>query len=285
MVATMAVLGIMGVFIVQTIDVVNKTTSRSEGMLDSSSEARLVLDRIGKDLTGMFVRRDMDYIFENPTVSADDIMRFYSEVFTETSIDSTMVRFSLVGYRVDDDGTGTDAKLALFRGAKGYTYLDNNIMGLDFVSTTDSITGLVTETINVISIDKDPTTGANRLNDSDYDLLSPNVFRMEIAIIDGSGALKSKIPTDSLHGGAASADIEDAKYLIVGIAILSPDDRARLTKAQIKSLADALPRVVNGQTPFDAWDKYIEGSTALPGPSGIVSNVRFFQRAYPLSDR
>lgn len=250
-------------------------------MLDTSSEARLVLDRVGRDLAGMFIRKDMDYVFENPTVSADDIMRFYTEVYTETPQTNsgiqqqTMVRLSLVGYRVDEDGTG--GKLALYRGAKGYSYLDNGFMGLDFATVTSG-SGPATEVINVIAIDT--------LSSPDYDLLSPNVFRMEIAVIDGQGDLKSSIPKDSLHGGNDSADIEDAKYLVVAIAILSPEDRARLEPRNIDDMADELGRVADDETPFEAWAEYIDGTRTFTGiPPSIANNVRYFQRAYPLSDR
>lgn len=283
MVATMAVLGLMGIFIVQTVDVVNKTTARSEGMLDTSSEARMVLDRIGLDLAGMFIRRDMDYVFQNyePPDSAD-IMRFYSEVFSDSgnnNVDATFVRLSLVGYRVTTDGTGTDGKLALFRGVKGYTYLDNNFMGLQFETETDPITNITSELINVKQIDS--------LTNGDYDILSPNVIRLDLAIIDGSGTLRSAIPQANLHGGnRTSADIEDAKYLIVGIALIGPDDRMRLTADQLEDIAGELPNVSPGQTPFDAWKDFIDGSRSFTDiPPLIANNVRYYQRAYPLSDR
>jgi len=198
---------------------------------------------------------------------------------TDINIDETLVRLSLVGYRVQVDGTATESKLALFRGAKAYTYFDKEFMGLDVTTTNNAVTGLDETTLDVASIDAlDPAT--------DYDLLSQNVFRLEIAIIDSSGALKSSVPTASIHtGGAPSADILDAAYLIVGIAVLSPEDREKLSPNEINDMAGVLDNVTNDETPFEAWADYIDGTRTLPGPPAVVNNVRYFQRAFPLSDR
>lgn len=283
MVATIGILGLMGIFVVQTIDVVRKTTERSEGMLDAASEARLALDRIGLDLAGMFIRKDMDYEFQNLAYNdaADDIMRFYSEVFTRhasSAISDESVRLSVVGYRMIQDD---DNKLALYRGSRGISYFESltgdNFMGLKPLTGTDNF--------DVVSL---WTVDATLAGTANYDLLSPGVFRLEIALIDSDGNLVDVAPTASLHGGAATTDIEDIAYLIVGIAVLSPEARIKATSSHVNALASALPAVTASQpTPFEAWAGYIDGSTSFPTavPIAIANNVRFFQRAYPISDR
>jgi type II secretory pathway pseudopilin PulG len=151
---------------------------------------------------------------------------------------------SLVGYRVQE--SSSDRYFQVERGATGSNW-DGNPLGAGSLPTT---------------------------NDADYEVLSDGIFRMEICYLKKSdGSLTNVRP----------ALVGDIAALVVGVAVIAKESRAKLSDAQIKELADALPDPADGDAPVIGWRNALEQTGFASGvPREAVKAVECYQRAYPL---
>lgn len=98
------------------------------------------------------------------------------------------------------------------------------------------------------------------------DLYSEGVFRLEVAFLNRDGTLTSTAPASS----------DDIQALVVGTAVLDSSIRGRLSDSELAALATALPDVVDGKTPRDAWSASVFGGKVAP-------YVRFYQQTFALN--
>ncbi len=97
------------------------------------------------------------------------------------------------------------------------------------------------------------------------DVFSDHCFRIETAFVLKDGSLTNVMPSD----------LSTVKAIIVGLAVLDAEHRARLTDAEITQLASKLEDVPAGKTPLEVW-KAADFSRKESG------QVRFYQQTFYL---
>lgn len=97
------------------------------------------------------------------------------------------------------------------------------------------------------------------------DVFSDHCFRIETAIVLKDGSLTNVMPTD----------LSEVKAIIVGLAVLDAEHRARLTNDEIAELASKLDDVPAGKTPLEVWK-----TTAFSRKE--AGQVRFYQQTFYL---
>jgi prepilin-type N-terminal cleavage/methylation domain-containing protein len=209
MLVSVTVLVLIMAFIAQMMNSATISTTLSGKHVDSDAEARLVFDRMSADFARMSHRTDVDFIFakqpyyqqmetsgglSGETSGTDCRMFFYSESpaypAAVSGTDSSSV--ALIGYTVNTTGTSYTPAYSLQRLSKGLTLntqinqssggSGNETSSMLFLTATGqgglplTPTGLLNSESAVIGVYPDPPSDV-----SDYDLLSPEVFRMDFA--------------------------------------------------------------------------------------------------------
>lgn len=301
----MALLAMLGLFLVQVLASTNRSSSYSNRSVDAAAQARIAFERIGIDLDNMVKRADADAVFTNSlSGTAKNLLLFYSTV-TAPGLSSAANRgVSLVSYRVQihPDNNGL---ICLQRAAKPVP-LDTSSWG------TQAFMGLQASGLPVPLNMSDPSFPiALTAADADYDILAQGVFRMvvgfqlrpdnnSVTLQDNTsfdhamGQLVYSPPVRVLQNSdktqtATLVDIDRIGAVVVGLVAIDGETIRNmgtahsLTETELKSLADdfAVPDV--NQLPADKWSPVADSlasSTSLPAP---VRNVRVFQRAFPMT--
>jgi prepilin-type N-terminal cleavage/methylation domain-containing protein len=278
------------------------TTSRSA---DSSIAAREVLDRIGKDVTGMLIRPDIDQYYVNAV--GNDKMFFYSYVtgyFTSTaSLQQGPV--SLVGYRIS---TSANASLPpqLERLTQGIPWTGTgSLPALPFLvfpaqTSTTPVAAVATSTIpsvwNVIV--NDPDTAP-----SFWHTIGSQVFRFEVCYQLRDGSFTQTAPTPSTPPPLSTSttspvppvagSINDTIGFVVAIAVLDAKSRQIVQASSWPHLIAALPdptaQNLSASPPLlmdSIWNSQINQTTFAQTaniPATAAQEVRVYQRYYPLN--
>jgi prepilin-type N-terminal cleavage/methylation domain-containing protein len=204
MLVSVAVLVLILVFATQMMNMATISTGLSNKHGDADSQARTVFDRIARDFAGMPQRQDIDFLFEkqqsgSTTSGSNDEIFFYSEAPAFTPWSSAMYptnppdpksSVALIGYCVNtginNTGAGNPAPPAhcLQRLSKGLTWDENAFLTFQQPGTVNSSNNPYTSTTiagnaftsNAILSAPPSYSGTG---DSAYDVLSPEVFRLE----------------------------------------------------------------------------------------------------------
>lgn len=236
MLVAAAVLALMALFITQIISMSSNSISMTSKKLDAVAEGRFAMDRIGTDLTARLKRTDVPMRFEKHV--GNDSIAFYAEVPGYSGTRDS----SLVEYRVPTTG------------AHKYQ-LERGVVGMGWTSTPQ--------------IDFQAAS-LPALTDSDFDLISGSVLRLEFSYLMDTGKLQSSY-----------GDGETVKAIVVAMAMLDARSRKMLEDGDLQILATALPDPVENQSPMAAWQSAID----QPGFAGSVPDrarqgLRLFQRFY-----
>jgi hypothetical protein len=176
--------------VVLVTEMVNKTltlTLNGRKRLDADSEARLVLDRMALDFDQIVQRKDVDYIFAKQ--SGNDAMFFFSEAPAFYSNTSTSLNaknsVSLVGYRINNNNTYAPNTPVIERLGKGLTWDgkesgQNTPGGVVFLSGTGTSPDSASTIVGVWGSTIGTSANSFGGNDSNYHILSNQVFRLEI---------------------------------------------------------------------------------------------------------
>jgi len=243
----------------QMISTTSRGSQKSHQLVDAASQARIVLDRIGYDLSFMPQRKDMHYLFENK--SEGNVLQFISQV---NAVEGNR-GVSLVGYEIRPDSQN---KRSLYRGVHGYNWEDSRFFGITSKEVPVSLAHLPREL---------------NLTESDYDVLSEGVFKIALSFQKKSdGKLYSKMPTYEVNGISVPA-ITNLAALVVGIALVDLPTRQIVTDEQLETISSRLGEIPDGTSPLVLWhqqihEDYKKFSQDLPPV--IAQSVRLFQRFY-----
>ncbi len=185
---SVAILSLLTVMITQLTNNASSTTLKNLKYLEAEGQARMVFDRMASDFFKMVKRSDTDIIFAKSP--GNDGLFFYSEApaYYENAEIARSAKNSvaLIGYRIN-------SKLQLERLGKGLTWdepaggtVPGSVVFLTFSS--GSAGPDLASTIE----GKWPSIGSFRGNysngtDPDYNVLSDQVFRLEVAFLLSDG--------------------------------------------------------------------------------------------------
>lgn len=239
MLVAMVILALMVLLIAQIISISSRSLQSNSRKLDGIAEGRFVLDRLGFDLASRVRRPDVPARFsKNP---GNDTLGFYGEIEGYGG----QRKVSVVDYRVQETAPGKRFKLE--RAVIGTGWSGGGV------------------TLNFL-----PTSLAAP-NDTDYDVLSEGVLRLEFCYLKKDGTLSNSAPT-------APADLAG---FVVATAILDPKSRQMLDDEQLKRLAEALPDSREGEAPLSDWQEARKDPGFAQGvPPQALEALRFSQRYY-----
>lgn len=246
MLVAIAVLALLVVLIAQIIGMTTSSVSSSSRKLDSVTETRFALDRLGVDWAGRLDRSDVEHRFTKVDggsgQAGNDELSFYSEVDGYQGLR----KVSVVGYRIQE----LDPERTF--------QMERGVQGTDWSATAPVLFG--SQPLPVIS-------------DTDYEVLSEGVLRLEFCYLKTDGTLSNTV----------KSDLSDASALVVAVAVLDGTSRKIVSTAQLKQLAASLPDVVEGEDPIRRWHQVITDSqipSSIPGKA--VQALRFYQRYYEI---
>ena len=227
-VASMAVLSLIVVSMSQLLDNASDTTIGIDKHIDSDSEARLVLDRMADDFTGMAKRPDINYCFHHQTANGtqggsgtpagNDALYFFSAAtgyYASTDANGTTAAtqnpFTLAGYRINDYIAGqSTGRFQLERLGRGLHWYDSTMTSPDgpttaavylplAIFTTSSNTGSYDKVLsdaynNSSNLNPDPTSVPQ------WDVIGDEVVRLEFCYLLKDGTL-SDIPVTYIANG------------------------------------------------------------------------------------
>lgn len=279
---SMAVMALLLVLITQLFNTATAITTGGNKHMDADSEARLVFDRMALDFARIAKRSDIDYYFKKNS-GGNDQMAFYSEstgYYPAGSTDQQKGSISLVGYRVRNNKLERLSKALLWNGSSS--------AGKSMVFLPQKLTDTWT---NIAGSGSDP----------DYQIISNQVFRMEISFLirDSSSAMPfqpylSDTPYSTgapvLATGPDFNGLRDVLAIVVTLAVLDSKSKAITTDAALSSAAGNLPDSNIPGSPGSAfpdtaaklWKDTVEsGSLGLPNPA--ASQIRVYQRYFYLN--
>ncbi len=216
---SIAVLSLLTVLLVQSINGTSRGIQSSGWRIDADQEARTVFDRIGGDLTAMPKDPGIDFIFSKQ--EGNDKLFFYSEMagnFSLSGTDAAQARspISLVGYRIGPSQTSSrPILLRVARGLKWDAAPDAPAMafltcsGSSYAPLAASTLPGTWSTVVGAAPDYEGT-------DPDFGLLSEFVYRMEFCFQLKDGTY-SNTPlmapagaTHNLHTAQAPTPADDS---------------------------------------------------------------------------
>lgn len=242
--------------------------------IDTDTQARVVFDRMAIDFAQMLKRTDIDYYIKqriykghgnghgcgqgrNNDLSSDQIA-FYSQVpgYYPSNIVAEQSPISLVAYRVNESNSGQDTARygRLERMAKGLRWnaLNNN-PNQNAPSPIVFATGQIDNTCTGASCPCNGTVGpwatvwsgaicnTNNSRDDDYEVIGPNVFRLEYYYILKNGRVtdwpwdRFDYPTQLTIYNPVALGVSQIQAISVSIAVIDPASRALVQAASTQS--------------------------------------------------
>jgi hypothetical protein len=264
--------------------------------MDAEDQSRLVFSRMALDFGKMVKREDVDSIFASNV--GNDAFYFYSEA--PAGFDSNSVAYnatsgnyllknslSLIGYRINASN-----QLERLGKALDYDALGNGPYAV-FITTPPATksnptpTPLPTSTVSVVwaSTVGSSTSGYMNGTDTDYHVLSPDVFRMEVCFQLSNGTYSQT------H---SSQDFSDVSSIIVTVAVLDQTSRQLVTSANLNSAASLLldPTATDLSTvppvlPAQKWSSVVDSSSTFAANTGMplvaANQVRVYQEFFYLN--
>lgn len=245
MLTAMAVLTVLLIMIIQVINQTTKATVNESKRMDVVADARQGFDHLAVDWAARARGRGVKATFTKQ--SGNDAFIFFSQM---PSYSGTRT-LATIGYQI----AKTSGTYGLERASLGYNWRSSD-------PTPDG---------NPVMLF--PAAPA-ALKPTDYQVLSPTVFRMEICFISKT--------TGNIIATPTTTEVEKIGGIIVAVAALDPKSRKIISDGQLDKLIEALPDVtVDGQEPKSLWQAELDQSTFAPDvPRAVVGAIRIFQRTY-----
>ena len=277
MLVAISVLALLVLLVTQLINSAASVTTLGTKRNNADSQARPLFERMALDFAQLVKRSDVSYYIKNAgtPMPGNDLVGFYSAV--QGYHPTTPGPISVVAYRVNSDSANPVARNCLERMGKG---LDWN-----GASTTSGPVVFLPLTIHetwpsvASSSAYDDTDPAKRT----YEIIGPQVFRFEYYYLEKTtGAL---VPYPAAWTSLSGVAIRNASAIVVAIAVIDPKSRVLLSNSQITTLGEGLPDYASGWGPgqlLARWQSVLDSSTNLP--RSAISNVRLYERCFPISD-
>src|SRR6266550_5118822 len=285
---SVAVLLLIVVLFGQVVNHATTVTRVDSRHVDTDSQARVILDRIAADIGRMLKRTDVDYYVKQPTgynghgnghayghkvqtgqQGSDQIAFFCQTPAYPESGNFTVAQqgpIALVAYRINEDST-QPAYLRLERMAKGMLWnsvsntsnLNNAKLPLVFLPQTIAAMGKSW----YAAVHSDTT---NDSQDTDYETIGPDVFRLEYYYLLKNGAVKGE-PWDVTDASRATQStvntvrvsgtdywspigLGDVQAIVVAIAVIDRANRSLVNSVGSAALKDPLSDLASDLADF-----------------------------------
>ena len=251
----MAIFLFMAVMVASITGGVSRIAGQSQRRMSVDGGVRQSLSRISADFSRAIIRSDLPFRIEKK--SGNDGLMF----FAAAEGYSAGRGITMLGYQV------TNASLQ--RGAEATTWTSNGSSALSFTSVANAAASS-----SYLSIDS-----------ANYEILEPDIFRMEVAFLMGDGTIKSTVGTNagsttyiaSFASTARTASSDAIRAVIVTVAAVDSRARALMTPSEYSQLADNFSDATAGSDPLTAWKGYLTNSpVVLPQP--VREGIRIYQR-------
>ena len=251
----MAVFLFMAVIVASITGGVSQITGQSQRRMSVDGGVRQSLSRISADLSRAIIRSDLPFRIEKK--SGNDGLMF----FAAAEGYSAGRGITMLGYQV------TNASLQ--RGAEATTWTSSGSSALSFTSVANAAASS-----SYLSIDS-----------ANYEILEPDIFRMEVAFLMGDGTIKSTVGTNagsttyiaSFASTARTASSDAIRAVIVTVAAVDSRARALMTPSEYSQLADNFSDATAGSDPLTAWKGYLTNSPVVL-PQLVREGIRIYQR-------
>ncbi len=252
MLVSVVVLALLILIVSQLVNHATTITRTGNKHINTDTQARLVLDRMGLDLGRMLKRTDVDYYLKQPNgykghgnghgyglqkqagQQGSDQIAFYSAVPGYYPSSSWNSPISLVAYRVNENSNSA-SYLKLERMGKGLLWngVSNvNIPAVFLPLTIDATWPAATNNDN-----------SNNSKDSDYETVGPQVFRLEYYYLLKNGDVTdtpwdtTARPTQTSITSPQSIGLTDIEAIAVAIAVIDPASRSLVSDSSLSDLA------------------------------------------------
>lgn len=251
----MAVFLFMAVMVASITGGVSRIAGQSQRRMSVDGGARQSLSRISADFSRAIIRNDLPFRIEKK--SGNDGLMF----FAAAEGYSAGRGITMLGYQV------TNASLQ--RGAEATTWTASGATALSFTSVTNAVSSN-----SYLSIDS-----------SNYEILEPDIFRMEVAFLMGNGVITNTVGTNAgsttyIASFASTARTESSnaiRAVIVTVAAVDSRARALMTPSEYSQLANTFSDATAGSDPLTAWKENLKNSISGM-PQTARENVRIYQR-------
>lgn len=262
---SVSVLALLVLFVSQLTNHATTLTRTGNKHIDTDTQARAVLDRIGSDITQMIRRSDVDVYIKQPTgytghgnghgygkklqtgQQGSDQCAFFSQAagYYPSGAQSPI---SLIAYRVNSDSSLPSylrlermAKGLLWNGVDNASNLNNQSTVLPIVFLPQTIAGMGRPWYAAINND----TSA-KSQDADYETIGPQVFRFEYWYLLKNGNLtdvpwdKDARPSQTTLNTPTPIGLIDVQAIGVAIALIDPASRLLVSDSALLDLASDL---------------------------------------------
>ena len=257
MLLAMCVLAVVLVLAAQMVNTTSLITRRCARSMNLDNCARNVFDRMSLDFSALLQRKDIDSYFHKEP--GNDRMAFYSQAsgFYPVGVSGIAPAspYSLVAYRIDNNRLERLGKGLVWNGV---TDSSPHAKGLsDDDSAMVFLPKKITDQWNIFA------TGT--AGDPDYQVLSSQVFRLELCFMQNDGSFSTGF------------DSKLSMAVIVTIAVL--DQQNAMPVPDLESLASRLP---DGDDPgvADLWVSTLDALASTRG--GARREIRVYQRFFQL---
>jgi hypothetical protein len=309
----MSVLVVIIAIVSQIMGMTGQVINAAKKQLDLETQSRIILDRIGKDLSNMVVTPGVaPLVINNTGDSASGSNNDGLAVITNgrprdrssltdsaVSVAYKDIRMAVMGYRVisTPDPRSPQGNVPALNWGDGTITWPANGMVRDDIQAKSDLGKAMTAAAADLS-----TAGTSMLA---FQPMGQGIFRLEIGYLLDDGTVVSAPPRDvnfpSQAGNTYAVALSKSsstdsnkrfvKALIVAIAGIDSKTEGLLNAAQLTSLANVLPNPTNGQTPLQAWDFTSPAATELRAklsapnfPPPVLSSLRVYQRYYYLQN-
>ena len=251
----MAIFLFMAVLVASITGGVSQVAGQSQRRMSVDGGVRQSLSRISSDLSRAIIRNDLPFRIEKK--SGNDGLMF----FAAAEGYSAGRGITMLGYQVTNE--------SLQRGAEATTWTSNGASALSFTSVTNAVSSN-----SYLSIDS-----------SNYEILEPDIFRMEVAFLMGDGVITNTVGTNagsttyiaSFASTARTASSNASRAVIVTVAAVDSRARALMTPSEYSQLANNFSDATAGSDPLTAWKGYLTNS-AVVLPQPVREGIRIYQR-------
>jgi len=242
--------------------------------MDIDSQVRPLLDRMAVDFAQMIKRTDVDYYVKGPldleTASTpqhgpNDHLAFFSEITGYYPSTGAPSPISLVAYRVNDNSSSSS-----------YNKMERLGKGLLWNGVSSTKKPLLFGLQAIANNWPAATDNVRADPDSDYELIAPQIFRLEYFYLLKTGAI-SNLPS--------AQGMQDVAALVVTLAAIDPKSRVLLSDGQIATLITRLgdfnPAThTNISDLVTSWQTTLDGTTDMVRPA--IAGIRIYQRSFDL---
>jgi type II secretory pathway pseudopilin PulG len=249
MLVAMAVFLLMALMVVGLIDGTMRITSQSQRRISADAGTRQALDRMTADFSHAIVRADLPFRIEKN--DGNDGITFFAQAEGYTAGRG----ISMIGYRVMSNSLQRGVEAIGWTGnALGFTTLSNAAANTDYL----------------------------RIDDTNYETVATDVFRLEFAFLMGDGAISNAVGTSvvSVASSPRASTTNTIRAVIVGVAALDARARNTLTKDLVFSDAPS-GRTTSSNDILTGWDAPLTDTT-LPQP--VRESLRIYQRTLLLNN-